>query len=74
MLVIPTNWSTRLAHWVHFPPHGGVEFCCLGDSWSMMETSVDGDRNEAGPRLPWAAGCLTSASLASEELPSVAGK
>lgn len=39
-----------------------------------MEISVDGDRNEAGPRLPRAAGCLTSASLASEELPSVAGK
>ena len=74
VLVILTNWSMRLAHWVHFSPRSGVESWYLGDSWSPMEISVAGDRNEAGPRLPWAAGCLTSASLASEELPSVARK
>ena len=36
--------------------------------------SATRDRSEAGPRLPWAAGWLTSTDLASQELPSVARK
>ena len=36
--------------------------------------SATRDRSEAGPRLPWAAGWLTSTGLASQELPSVARK
>ena len=61
-------------HWVQFPPSSGVEFWCLHDSWSMMVISATRDRSEAGPRLPWAAGWLTSTDLASQELPSVARK